>query len=156
MNIKIRNSCINRNISRYISRNISLGIQIKNKINNCKYNNLNLNLLINHKFSTNTSNYNLINLPYKELRYDGVEIDIDNISTSDYKNFESKLIKTLIELRIKNKQAVYLKVNIKSSQLIPIASLHGFKFHHAEDDYSTLLFWLPKSANKVPSYATHV
>lgn len=155
MNIAIRNKFINKNITKYISRNISLIVTLDNYENN-KYNFNNLNLQINHKFSTNASNLKSINLPYKELRYDGVEIDSDNMSLSDYKDFESKLIETLIELRIQNKQAVYLKVNIKASQLISIASLHGFKFHHAENDYSTLLLWLPKSENKVPPYATHV
>ena len=36
-----------------------------------------------------------------------------------------------------------------------IHSEMGFKFHHAEGNYSKLLLWLPNTECKVPPFATH-
>ena len=52
--------------------------------------------------------------------------------------------------------AVWLKVPIEQSDVIPIASRQGFVFHHAEADYSMLCTWLStESQSRLPRFASH-
>ena len=54
------------------------------------------------------------------------------------------------------KRAVWLRVPVVQSYLIPEAFAHGFTYHHAFEDYAMLLKWLPSNMQcKVPAYATH-
>ena len=52
--------------------------------------------------------------------------------------------------------AVWLKVPIEQSDLIPVAARQGFVFHHAESQYSMLCTWLSsKIQSKLPKFASH-
>ena len=55
-----------------------------------------------------------------------------------------------------DKLAVWLDVPISLSHYIPVAARHGFSFHHAEGDLSTLYKWLrPDLPCMLPRFATH-
>ena len=52
--------------------------------------------------------------------------------------------------------AIWLRVPILASSLIPIAASEGFEFHHAEGDYSVLCQWLQTDTHsRLPPFATH-
>ena len=94
--------------------------------------------------------------PMKQLRYNGVEINLAssemNINTDD---FELSLSRTLITARAENRSSVYLKIPSRYGAVIPVASKAGFVFHHAEGDQATMLLWLDSTPCKVPPFATH-
>ena len=53
------------------------------------------------------------------------------------------------------RKGIWLKVPITHAQLVPVATQHGFYFHHAEPEYVMLARWLPDTENKLPSNASH-
>ena len=53
------------------------------------------------------------------------------------------------------RKGIWLKVPISHAQLVPVATQHGFYFHHAEPEYVMLARWLPDTENKLPSNASH-
>ena len=54
------------------------------------------------------------------------------------------------------KKAMWIRVPVEKSHLIPTAFKNGLEFHHAEKNYSMLFRWLPEKLEcKVPVYATH-
>jgi Nudix hydrolase domain len=53
------------------------------------------------------------------------------------------------------RKGIWLKVPITHAQLVPVATQHGFYFHHAEPEYVMLARWLPDTENKLPCNASH-
>lgn len=52
--------------------------------------------------------------------------------------------------------AIWIKVPILQSHLIPEAANQGFEFHHAEHDQSVLKLWLhDDKEDLIPRFATH-
>jgi ADP-ribose pyrophosphatase YjhB (NUDIX family) len=98
-----------------------------------------------------------IPLSYSELKYKSVEIVLNDslLQTNDSTEFATRLFSTVQSLKEKQKNAIYLKVSSSMGHLIPLAAHVGFKFHHAEGDFATMLLWLGSGENKVPPFATH-
>jgi len=95
-------------------------------------------------------------LPYKELRYRAVQMDVENLPVSDTSDFSTRLFATLSHLRAERKTTVYLRVGMLYSHFITAASMFGFKYHHAEGDSCSLILWLPDDVPcSVPPFATH-
>lgn len=84
-------------------------------------------------------------------------MNVEDLPVSDTSDFGARLFTTLAHLRtVEKKNAVYLHVNMLFAHYISVASLFGFKFHHAEGDYCSLLLWLPTDTQSVvPPFATH-
>lgn len=96
-------------------------------------------------------------LPFKDLPYKSIEIDIDSLSIENKNEFESNLISTINYIKDKQKKnCIYIKCSLASSSFMTIASKIGFKYHRAEDDIAYLMLWLPQNIScKVPPFATH-
>jgi len=96
-------------------------------------------------------------LPYRELPYSSVEVDVAALEVDDTSDFAARLFVTLNSLKDKKKTAVYLKVDVLRAHYMPVASMYGFKLHHAEveSDNVVMLLWLGAGENRVPPYATH-
>ena len=62
----------------------------------------------------------------------------------------------MVQWTKEDKWAVWLEVPISLSYYIPVAAQHGFSFHHAEGESSTLYKWLrPDLPCMLPRFATH-
>ena len=52
--------------------------------------------------------------------------------------------------------AIWIKVPLTHSHLIPVAAGVGFKYHHAEGDSATMCQWMQKDVpSMLPQFATH-
>lgn len=100
------------------------------------------------------TNYTEI-LPFKRLPYNSVELDVAKLPVNDTSEFSTRLWSTIASLRNSDVKAVYLKISILYAHYAPVASMLGFRYHHAEDENATMLLWLPQSDCEVPPYATH-
>lgn len=110
--------------------------------------------IIQHKSLTRT-NYTDI-LPFKRLPYNSVEFDVAKLPVNDTAEFSTRLWTTIGSLRNSDVKAVYLKISILYAHYASVASMLGFRYHHAEDDTATMLLWLPQGTDcEVPTYATH-
>ena len=98
----------------------------------------------------------LSSLPYKLLPYNGVELDAAELTKlADSAEFASRLELTISELMNQGKGALYLKVDMMHSHVIPTAANFGFSYHHAEGQDAVLIRWLPDTVCTVPPAATH-
>jgi ADP-ribose pyrophosphatase YjhB (NUDIX family) len=99
--------------------------------------------------------------PVRKLPFSSFEIDMTSSSLKGGKDmeigdFSVTLQRTVQVLQDERKLAVYLKIDMQHSHLIPSAGLLGFQFHHAEGDEATLLKWLPEDVEcLVPPFGTH-
>ncbi|KAG6501780.1 nudix hydrolase 8-like isoform X1 [Zingiber officinale] len=55
----------------------------------------------------------------------------------------------------KGKKGIWLKVPLGRSELVPIAVKAGFKYHHAEQAYLMLTYWIPEGPCLLPANASH-
>lgn len=96
-------------------------------------------------------------LPCKTSSHGSVTIDVRDMEEGhDTSDFGIMLISSLAAFRNAKRSACWINVPIDLAHLIPIASAHGFRFHHAEGDMATLSIWLvPGVESKIPSFATH-
>ncbi|KAI1888231.1 hypothetical protein AGOR_G00182900 [Albula goreensis] len=69
--------------------------------------------------------------------------------------FELLLRDSLTQWRAEGRVAVWLHVPIAQSRFVAAAAAHGFTFHHARGDRSTLSLWLGEGESRLPLYATH-
>lgn len=68
--------------------------------------------------------------------------------------FSQRLKASLETWSEQNKRTVWFRVHLSHAELIPILVQHGFKFHHAREEYVTLYYWLNKEMNcNIPPYA---
>ncbi|XP_039254818.2 nucleoside diphosphate-linked moiety X motif 6-like [Styela clava] len=98
-------------------------------------------------------------LPYSEDRYRGIHVVIDREKKCNpkYHNHMLKILDdSIAEWKLKGKTAVWIHVPIEKSAIIPSILYHGFKFHHAEDEYSSLSLWLHQDVEtRIPIAASH-
>lgn len=62
---------------------------------------------------------------------------------------------SLSQWRAEGRVAVWLQVPIAQSRFVAAAAAHGFTFHHARRDQSTLCLWLGEGESRLPAFATH-
>jgi ADP-ribose pyrophosphatase YjhB (NUDIX family) len=86
--------------------------------------------------------------------YDGINISAEELP-ADPTAFADSLQQSLQEWQQTGRKGIWLKVPITHAQLVPVATQHGFYFHHAEPEYVMLARWLPDTENKLPSNASH-
>ena len=52
--------------------------------------------------------------------------------------------------------AVWIKVSLMTSSIIPMLASDGFVFHHSEETHAVLCKWLKSGVeSKIPRFATH-
>ncbi|XP_062577520.1 nucleoside diphosphate-linked moiety X motif 6-like [Saccostrea cucullata] len=91
-----------------------------------------------------------------EDKYHGVTVDLNTSPSLTSEDFKQILSDSLQKWRGEGKTAVWIRVPILLSHLIPEAANQGFQFHHAEYSQSLLKLWLDESREDLtPQFATH-
>lgn len=93
-------------------------------------------------------------LDASEDNYEGIIVDPEKLP-ADPIAFASILQSSLPYWRSKGKKGVWLKLPIGRSELVPIAVKEGFQYHHAEQAYVMLTYWIPDDTSMLPANATH-
>uniref|UniRef100_A0A8D9EFQ7 Nudix hydrolase 8 n=2 Tax=Cacopsylla melanoneura TaxID=428564 RepID=A0A8D9EFQ7_9HEMI len=89
----------------------------------------------------------------KRDNYNGVAVDL---SQEPFEDFQQQLEKSLINWKADNVRGVWFNVSLSQADVIPVLTKHGFRFHHASKDGSTLIMtkWLPEDQeSRIPGYA---
>eukprot|EP01120_Amphizonella_sp_Union-15-10_P013295 TRINITY_DN6149_c0_g2_i1.p1 TRINITY_DN6149_c0_g2~~TRINITY_DN6149_c0_g2_i1.p1 ORF type:complete len:268 (+),score=49.91 TRINITY_DN6149_c0_g2_i1:57-860(+) len=73
---------------------------------------------------------------------------------TDSVSFELALAEAVQTWKKENRTAIWLKIPIEKSFLIPTATNLNFEFHHCKPRYVMLTLWLLEKENKLPPYAT--
>ena len=79
-----------------------------------------------------------------------------NPTTPIDESLSMKFTEVMGEIRDAGRRGVFFRVPIEQAGVISIAARHGFRYHHADQDYAMLLAWLPDTPSPVPDFATHV
>ncbi|KAJ3679097.1 hypothetical protein LUZ60_017108 [Juncus effusus] len=73
----------------------------------------------------------------------------------DSESFASALRASISNWRKQGIRGVWLKVPINLANLIQPAVEQGFWYHHAEEKYLMLVYWIPETKHTLPVNATH-
>ncbi|KAK1684480.1 hypothetical protein QYE76_045328 [Lolium multiflorum] len=93
-------------------------------------------------------------LEASEDQYGGVLVDADRLPT-DQAAFARSLAASLSYWKSVGKKGVWLKLPVDRSEFVPIAVKEGFKYHHAEEAYLMLTYWIPEEPSLLPANASH-
>uniref|UniRef100_A0A0E0KTH8 Nudix hydrolase domain-containing protein n=1 Tax=Oryza punctata TaxID=4537 RepID=A0A0E0KTH8_ORYPU len=94
-------------------------------------------------------------LESSEDEYGGVVVDADRLP-SDKAAFARSLAASLSYWKSVGKKGVWLKLPVDRSEFVPIAVKEGFKYHHAEEAYVMLTYWIPhEEPCMLPANASH-
>ncbi|XP_077984362.1 nucleoside diphosphate-linked moiety X motif 6-like [Glandiceps talaboti] len=93
----------------------------------------------------------------KEDRYNGITVDLATLSEKyNQISFDKILKDSLHHWKTSGRKAIWIRVPILQSALIPIAAQQGFTFHHTQGDTVMLCRWLREDTpNRIPLYASH-
>ncbi|KAI5723172.1 hypothetical protein M8J76_002432 [Diaphorina citri] len=89
----------------------------------------------------------------KRDNYSGVAVDLNQ---EPYEDFAQQLEQSLTKWKSDNVRGVWFNISLAQADVIPVLTKHGFRFHHASNDGSTLIMtkWLPDdSESRIPNYA---
>lgn len=89
-----------------------------------------------------------------EDEYGGVVVDADRLP-SDKAAFAHSLALSLSYWKSAGKKGVWLKLPLDRSEYVPLAVKEGFKYHHAEESYVMLTYWIPDEPCMLPANASH-
>ncbi|XP_078163814.1 nudix hydrolase homolog 8 isoform X1 [Carex rostrata] len=89
-----------------------------------------------------------------EDEYGGIVINADRLPR-DPETFSYALPMSLSYWKLFRKKGVWLKLPLELSDLVPIAVKQGFKYHHAEQAYVMLTYWIPEGPCMLPANASH-
>ncbi|KAJ1260011.1 hypothetical protein BS78_10G199700 [Paspalum vaginatum] len=92
-------------------------------------------------------------LPFVNDEHGGVIIEM--VAPMDPGVFSASLKAALAKWREQVTPGVWIKLPITLSNLIPRVVEEGFWYHHAEETYLMLAYWLPNSTHTLPVNATH-
>ncbi|KAJ0961617.1 hypothetical protein J5N97_001114 [Dioscorea zingiberensis] len=93
-------------------------------------------------------------LDASEDTYGGIVINPDKLPRNAYA-FASVLHVSLSQWKLEGKKGVWLKLPLERSELVPVAVKEGFKYHHAEESYVMLTYWIPGEPCMLPANASH-
>ncbi|KAG8065601.1 hypothetical protein GUJ93_ZPchr0004g38513 [Zizania palustris] len=93
-------------------------------------------------------------LESSEDEYGGVVVDAGRLP-SDKAAFARSLAASLSYWKSVGKKGVWLKLPVDRSEFVPIAVKEGFKYHHAEEAYVMLTYWIPEEPCMLPANASH-
>ncbi|KAJ7944705.1 Nudix family hydrolase [Quillaja saponaria] len=86
--------------------------------------------------------------------YGGVVMDTERLPESP-SAFAPSLHFSLAHWKKMGKKGIWLKLLVEQSELVPIAVKEGFQYHHAEQGYVMLTYWLPEGPCMLPANASH-
>ncbi|CAN6232709.1 unnamed protein product [Urochloa humidicola] len=89
-----------------------------------------------------------------EDEYGGMVVDADRLP-SDAAGFARSLAASLAYWKSAGKKGVWLKLPLDRSEFIPLAVKEGFRYHHAEESYLMLTYWIPDEPCLLPANASH-
>ncbi|XP_077235339.1 nudix hydrolase 8-like isoform X2 [Tasmannia lanceolata] len=89
-----------------------------------------------------------------EDEYEGVMVNPERLPY-DANDFASILQASLSHWKLQGKKGVWLKLPVERSELVPIAVKVGFQYHHAEQGYVMLTYWIPEGPCMLPANASH-
>ncbi|KAL6903801.1 hypothetical protein ACP4OV_004614 [Aristida adscensionis] len=89
-----------------------------------------------------------------EDEYGGVVVDADRLP-ADKAAFERSLAASLSYWKSVGKKGVWLKLPVDQAEFVPLAVKEGFKYHHAEEAYVMLTYWIPDEPCMLPANASH-
>ncbi|PAN07396.1 hypothetical protein PAHAL_1G332500 [Panicum hallii] len=89
-----------------------------------------------------------------EDEYGGMVVDADRLP-SDTGGFAGSLAASLSCWKSAGKKGVWLKLPLDRSEFIPLAVKAGFRYHHAEEKYLMLTYWIPDEPCLLPANASH-
>ncbi|CAL4967936.1 unnamed protein product [Urochloa decumbens] len=89
-----------------------------------------------------------------EDEYGGMVVDADRLP-SDTCGFARSLAASLSHWKSAGKKGVWLKLPLDRSEFIPLAVKEGFRYHHAEEAYLMLTYWIPDEPCLLPANASH-
>ncbi|TKW40687.1 hypothetical protein SEVIR_1G262100v4 [Setaria viridis] len=89
-----------------------------------------------------------------EDEYGGMIVDADRLP-SDADGFARSLAASLSYWKSAGKKGVWLKLPLDRSEFIPLAVKEGFRYHHAEQSYLMLTYWIPDEPCLLPANASH-
>nr|XP_022327670.1 nucleoside diphosphate-linked moiety X motif 6-like isoform X1 [Crassostrea virginica] len=89
-------------------------------------------------------------------KHHGITLDLNLSHSLTTEEFSTILTDSIQRWRMQGMSAIWIKVPILQSHLIPEAANQGFEFHHAEHDQSVLKLWLhDDKEDLIPRFATH-
>ncbi|KAK1272784.1 Nudix hydrolase 8 [Acorus gramineus] len=86
--------------------------------------------------------------------YEGVVVDPERLPSNAI-SFASSIRLSLSYWKSKGRKGVWLKLPLDRSELVPIAVKEGFKYHHAEEEYVMMTYWIPNGPCLLPANASH-
>ncbi|CAH9137100.1 unnamed protein product [Cuscuta epithymum] len=86
--------------------------------------------------------------------YGGVEVDMKE-KKMDSNSFATLLRASMQLWKQQGKKGVWLKLPIELSYLVDVAKKEGFVYHHAEETYIMMVYWIPKTPSTLPANASH-
>nr|AHI04508.1 nudix hydrolase [Saccharum hybrid cultivar ROC22] len=87
--------------------------------------------------------------------YGGVVVDADRLP-DDKAAFARSLAASLSYWKSVGKKGVWLKLPVDRAEFVPLAVKEGFKYHHAEEAYLMMTYWIPDDEpNMLPANASH-
>ncbi|KAG1362135.1 nudix hydrolase 8 [Cocos nucifera] len=89
-----------------------------------------------------------------EDEYGGIIIKSEGLPWNA-NEFASSLRASLSQWKVEAKKGVWLKLPLDRSDFVPIAVKEGFKYHHAEQKYVMLTYWIPEGPCLLPGNASH-
>uniref|UniRef100_A0A0A9GTQ6 Nudix hydrolase domain-containing protein n=1 Tax=Arundo donax TaxID=35708 RepID=A0A0A9GTQ6_ARUDO len=93
-------------------------------------------------------------LEAREDEYGGMVVDADRLPP-DMAAFARSLAVSLSYWKSVGKKGVWLKLPLDRSEYIPLAVKEGFRYHHAEESYLMLTYWIPDEPCLLPANASH-
>ncbi|GMH05814.1 hypothetical protein Nepgr_007654 [Nepenthes gracilis] len=92
-------------------------------------------------------------LSAKNDNYGGVLVEMKEPMDSEI--FLSMLGASMSQWRQQGKKGVWLKLPIGLVNLVEVAVKEGFWYHHAEQSFLMLVYWIPKTVCTIPANASH-
>ncbi|KAK3224968.1 hypothetical protein Dsin_004830 [Dipteronia sinensis] len=93
-------------------------------------------------------------LDFFDDQYEGVVVDPERLPANP-NVFASMIRLSLNHWRRMQKKGVWLKLPVAHAELVPVAIKEGFQYHHAEQGYVMLTYWIPDGPSMLPGNATH-
>ncbi|XP_071850118.1 uncharacterized protein [Apostichopus japonicus] len=88
--------------------------------------------------------------------YSGIHLSSKDIKSRNLEEFGKRLKESLGVWSSEGVRGVWIKIFLKDADLVGEVAKHGFKFHHAQENYVMMTRWLPQTEpNMLPSFANH-
>ncbi|KAL1191855.1 Nudix hydrolase 5 [Cardamine amara subsp. amara] len=90
-----------------------------------------------------------------EDNHGGIVVNLMKVKPMTVDEFDSKLDVSLKAWKDQGKKGIWIKLPSELSSLVNTALKRGFTYHHAENEYVMLTYWLPEPPSTLPANASH-